>query len=129
MRAGKLPTLPAQPWELMTFIQILIDFSIEHATDYLMTALKCTPEWRAQVHDAFSAAIAASIPKTCSLCRKSHAFGLVWYAFEQAKFALSWMPLREEMHTLALDNLAMLNAMCVHTCPVLDVIKAHYRHS
>ena len=114
--AQPLPPLKAQPWSLILFVQILIDWSVTHATDdpQLRTATLCTPAWQATVTEAFKAALAGTIDKSCSACHRPHAFAVMSYAFDVSYEALAWMPLRDEVSVLALDNLETLRELWVH---------------
>jgi hypothetical protein len=112
---GNLQPLIAQPMSLIIFVKILIDYCVANATINIAAS---TPAWRTQVSGAFIEAIKSSLPKTCRMCRRSLAFGVLWYTFGQAKVALSWMPLRTQVRTFALDNLAVLRETCYETCPI-----------
>ena len=122
--AQPLPPLKAQPWSLILFVQILIDWSVAHATDDQPTAILCTPAWQATVTEAFKAALAGTIGKSCSACRRPQGFAVMPYAFDVSYQALAWMPLRDEVSVLALDNMETLHEICVHACPVASLIAA-----
>jgi len=122
--AQPLPPLKAQPWSLILFVQILIDWGVAHATDDQHTAILCTPAWKATVTEAFNAALAGTKDKSCSACHRPQAFAVMSYAFDVSYEALAWMPLRGEVSVLALDNMETLHEMCVHICPVASLIAA-----
>jgi len=126
IRSGDQPLPPVKDQSpgIMLFVQIVIDWSLTHATDDQFTAIQCTPAWRATVLEAFQAAIAGTIDRACSTCGRPHALAVVSYTFDASYEAVSWMPLRDEVRRLALDNIEFVRAMCVHTCPVTHLIAA-----
>jgi len=119
-----LPPVKDQSPGIMLFVQILIDWSLTHATDDQFSAIQCTPAWRARVFEALQAAVAGTIDRACSTCGRPHALAVMSYVFNASYEAVSWMPLRDEVRRLALDNIELQHVMCVHACPVKSLIAA-----